>query len=151
MTDNHFKSKMLKDLPQINTSYSNESHSGSENFHRPFGSKMLEKAKKNKTELLWCQSPLCCFCWYLLVVFKIAQDHHNQSSKYKVKWFGPPILFLNQKNLDQWKFDPKNKGPKKSRLKRYWIKQNVGKTNFAQKKFDQKKIKGHQKVIKTWN
>ena len=40
---------------------------------------------QNKTELLWCQSPLCCFCCYIIVVFIIAQDYHNQSSKYKLK------------------------------------------------------------------
>ena len=45
LTDNPFKIEMFKDLPLINTSYSKESHSGSENFHCPFGSKTLEKAK----------------------------------------------------------------------------------------------------------
>ena len=36
----------------------------------------------NKIELLWCQSPLCGFCSYIIVVFIIAQDYHNHSSKY---------------------------------------------------------------------
>ena len=43
------------------------------------------------------------------------------------------FFFWNPKNLDLKKFDPKNQGKKKSRLKRYWTKQNAGQTNFAQK------------------
>ena len=47
LINNSFKIEMLKDLPPINASYSNKSHSGSENFLFPFGSKTLEKAKMN--------------------------------------------------------------------------------------------------------
>ena len=38
-----------------------------------------------KIELLWCQSPLCCFHGYIIVTVIVAQDYHDHSSKYKLK------------------------------------------------------------------
>ena len=45
--DLYFRNEIFKDLPQINAFYLNESQTGGENVHCPFGSKTLRKAKMN--------------------------------------------------------------------------------------------------------
>ena len=68
---------------------------------------------KARLSCFGCQSPLCCFCCYIIVALIIAQDYHNQSSKKKLKWFGSPIFF-NKKNSDLKKIWSKKLRSKKN-------------------------------------
>ena len=57
LTDYYVRNGIFEDFPPIDSSNSNESHTGSDNFHCPFGSKNPKKAKR-KTYLMLKNGPL---------------------------------------------------------------------------------------------